>query len=354
MDTKDYSTEHRKGQHLFSEERHEIEVRLKDGWSIYRIAKHLGRPYNTIKNEVARGSVKLYRGKVVRYKADIGEKTYAENRSRSRRQYKRLEVSPFLRYVETQFAKGWSLDACVGEALESGRFQHEQTVCTKTLYNYVDQGLIGIKNIDLPEKVRRNTKREKVRKNKRILGDSIELRPESVELRKEFGHWEIDTVVGGKKEEEPCVVTLVERKTRHAIWIKAVDHTASAVQEAVRRVMNYFGSKVSDVFKTVTADNGSEFAQLTELAKQGTQVYFTHPYSSWEKGTNECHNKLLRRFIPKGVRMDRYSEEDIAYMTDWANSLPRKILGYRTPELLFEQELDCIYTVEIPSTQIVA
>lgn len=160
MDTKDYSTEHRKGQHLFSEERHEIEVRLKDGWSIYRIAKHLGRPYNTIKNEVARGSVKLYRGKVVRYKADVGEKTYAENRSRSRRQYKRLEVSPFLRYVETQFAKGWSLDACVGEALESGRFQREQTVCTKTLYNYVDQGLIGIKNIDLPEKVRRNTKRE--------------------------------------------------------------------------------------------------------------------------------------------------------------------------------------------------
>ena len=184
------------------------------------------------------------------------------------------------------------MDACVGEALESGRFQREQTVCTKTLYNYVDQGLIGIKNIDLPEKVRRNTKREKVRKNKRILGDSIELRPESVELRKEF--------------------------------------------------------------KTVTADNGSEFAQLTELAKQGTQVYFTHPYSSWEKGTNECHNKLLRRFIPKGVRMDRYSEEDIAYMADWANSLPRKILGYRTPEFLFEQELDCIYTVEIPSTQIVA
>ena len=76
MDTKDYSTEHRKGQHLFSEERHEIEVRLKDGWSIYRIAKHLGRPYNAIKNEVARGSVKLYRGKVVRYKADVGEKTY--------------------------------------------------------------------------------------------------------------------------------------------------------------------------------------------------------------------------------------------------------------------------------------
>ena len=345
MDKKEYSTEHRKGQHLFSEERHEIEVRLKDGWSIYRIAKHLGRPYNTIKNEVARGSVTLYHGKVTRYKADVGEKQYAENRSRSRRQYKRLEVSPFLRYVETQFAKGWSLDACVGEALESGRFPREQMVCTKTLYNYVDQGLIGIKNIDLPEKVRRNTKREKVRKNKRILGDSIELRPESVELREEFGHWEIDTVVGSKREEEPCAMTLVERKTRFAIWVKAADHTASSVQEAVRRVMNCFEGKVSDVFRTVTADNGSEFAQLTELTKQGTQVYFTHPYSSWEKGTNECHNKLLRRFIPKGVSMNRYSEEDIAYMADWANSLPRKILAYRSPELLFEEELDLIFTL---------
>lgn len=345
MDTQDYNTEHRKGQHLLAEERHEIEVRLKDGWSVYRIAKHLGRAYNTIKNEIARGTVYLYNGKVTRYKAKAGEQQYKENRCNSRRQYKRLEVSSFIEYVEDQFSKGWSLDVCTGKALESGKFHRDQIVCTKTLYNYVDNGLIGIKNIDLPEKLSRNTKREKVRKNKRILGDSIELRPESVELREEFGHWEVDTVVGSKHEDEPCTVTLVERKTREAIWIKAANHTADSVQEAIQGVMDQFGSMACAVFKTVTGDNGSEFARLAELVTQGTKVYFTHPYSSWEKGTNECHNKLLRRFIPKGVSMAKYSAEDIAYMADWANTLPRRILGYRTPDELFEAELDRIYAL---------
>ena len=233
----------------------------------------------------------------------------------------------------------------MGRTLESGKFRRDQIVCTKTLYNYVDNGLIGIKNIDLPEKLKRNTKKEKVRKNKRILGDSIELRPESVELREEFGHWEADTVLGSKYEDEPCTVTLVERKTRKAIWIKVADHTADSVQAAIQSVVAYFGSMAQTVFKTVIGDNGSEFARLTELVSQGTAVYFTHPYSSWEKGTNECHNKLLRRFIPKGVSMTGYSAEDIAYMADWANTLPRKILGYRTPDELFEAELDRIYAL---------
>ena len=80
MDTQNYTTEHRKGQHLLAEERHEIEVRRKDGWSIYRIAKHLGRPYNTIKNEVARGTVYLYNGKIARYKAKVGEEKYRDTR----------------------------------------------------------------------------------------------------------------------------------------------------------------------------------------------------------------------------------------------------------------------------------
>lgn len=345
MDTQNYTTEHRKGQHLLAEERHEIEVRLKDGWSVYRIAKHLGRPYNTIKNEIARGTVNLYNGKVTRYKAKAGEEQYKENRRNSRRQYKRLEVSSFIKYVEELFAQGWSLDVCAHRALETGLFRRNQTVCTKTLYNYVDIGLVSIKNMDLPEKLKRNTKKGKVRKNKRILGDSIELRPESVELREEFGHWEADTVVGGKKEDEPCTVTLVERKTRKSIWVKVANHTADSVQAAIQRVLEYFGSKASAVFKSITSDNGSEFSRLAELVTQGICVYFTHPYSSWEKGTNECHNKLLRRFIPKGSSMAGYSQEDIAYMADWANTLPRKKLGYRTPDELFDMELDRIYSL---------
>ena len=114
MDNTNYTTEHRKGQHLSSEERHEIEVRLKDGWSICRIAKHLGRPYNTIKNEIKRGTVSLYHGKVQRYKADEGERIYLEHRQNCRRKLQCLEKSSFLQYVVEHFQGDdhWSLDAC--------------------------------------------------------------------------------------------------------------------------------------------------------------------------------------------------------------------------------------------------
>ena len=345
MDNTNHTTEHRKGQHLLNEERHEIEVRLKDGWTIYRIAKHLGRPYNTIKNEIKRGTVSLYNGKQKRYKADEGERVYKENRSNSRRVNRCLQVSRFIMFVVSKFQSNekWSLDACFGAALKSGKFRRDEMVCTKTLYNYVDLGLLPIKNIDLPEKLSRNTKAEKARENKRNLGTSIEERPENVESRTEFGHWETDTVLGKKDEGEPCVLTLVERMTRMCLWVKAKNHTAEAIQEALEQVMAYFGTQKNEVFKTITGDNGSEFADLSLLEDGKLKVYFTHPYSSWEKGTNECHNRMLRRFIPKGKSISDYTADEICFFADCINGLPRKILGYCTPEELFETQLDRIY-----------
>lgn len=345
MDNTNYTTEHRKGQHLLSEERHEIEVRLKDGWSIYRIAKHLGRPYNTIKNEIKRGMVSLYHGRKQRYKADEGKKVYLEHRQSCRKQYHCLASIRFLQYVVVHF-KGdeqWSLDACYGAALKSGKFCREEMVCTKTLYNYVDLGLLPIKNIDLPEKLRRNTKAPKVRENKKNLGRSIEERPEIAQFRIEFGHWEIDTVIGKQGDGEPCVLTLVERMTRMCIWVKARNHTAEAINEALQKVMSYFAERKDQVFKTITGDNGSEFAGLSLLEDGELKVYFTHPYSSCEKGTNECHNRMLRRFIPKGKSISDYTADEICFFADCINGLLRKILGYATPEELFDRQLDRIY-----------
>lgn len=347
MDNTYYTTEHRKGQHLLSEERHEIEVRLKDGWSIYRIAKHLGRPYNTIKNEIQRGTVSLYHGNAQHYKADKGKKVYLEHRQNSRKQYHCLATIRFLQYVVAHFRDDnrWSLDACYGAALRSGEFARSEMVCTKTLYNYVDLGLLPIKNIDLPEKLRRNTKAKKVRENRRNLGRSIEERPEIVAFRTEFGHWEIDTVIGKKSENEPCVLTLVERLTRMSIWIKARNHTAEAIMEALQKVISYFADRKNLVFKTITGDNGSEFAGLSMLEDGELKVYFTHPYSSFEKGTNECHNRMLRRFIPKGKSISDYTDDEICFFADCINGLPRKILDYATPEELFNRQLDLIYAM---------
>lgn len=345
MDCTNYTTERKKGQHLTFEERVIIETRRKDGWNITKIAKEIGCTYNCIKNELARGTIPLYNGKVMRYKARAGQMAYELNRSNCVKKLSLGNCMRFIRYVEKMFEeKHWSLDACVGKALESGEFTREEIVCTKTLYNYVDAGLMRIKNIDMLEKVSRKNKHERCTENKRKLGDSIEERPESVDSREEFGHWEFDSVLGTKGKDESATVTMVERKTRKCIWIKVPDHTADALMNAVKAAFKPYESCIDQVFKTVTADNGSEFVRLSELKSETLGVFFTHPYSSFEKGTNECHNRMLRRFIPKGKSMNNYSQEDIDYFADIINGLPRKILGYKTPDELFDDELDLIYS----------
>ena len=345
MDETNYTTEHRKGQHLTSEERHIIEVRFnKDKLSIYSIAKELGRPYNTVKNEIARGTVLQCNCKVSRYKADAGYSVYLEHRQECRRKYRCLETAAFLQYVNKHFKEdNWSLDVCVGRSISDGTFQKENTVCTKTLYRYVDFGLLPIKNIDLPEKLSRNTKQYKARENRKHLGRSIEERPETIDLREEFGHWEIDSVLGRKNENEAAVVALTERKHRNSIWLKVRNHSAEAVDEALDELFEAFGEKYREVFKTITSDNGSEFANLSRLEDKGIGIYFTHPYASCEKGTVECHNRMLRRFIPKGKSIEDYTADEILIFADIINALPRKLLNYRTPEELFDAELDRIY-----------
>ena len=315
MDNQNYTAEHRKCQHLTYEERVQISLRLKDGWNINQISHELGCAYNTVKNEIKRGNVSLYHGKQQRYKPNQGQKIYKEHRQNSRKQYKRLECAEFVSYVQQQFyEQNWSVDAIFGYAVTNKLFTRKQMVCTKTLYNYIDIGLIRIKNVDLPQKLKRNIKTKKVRQNKRNLGESIEERPKSIEKRNEFGHWEIDTVVGSKKSDDNVVLTIVERMTRNSIWLKIQGKTAEAVDTAINKLRKEFGDKFNEIFKTITGDNGSEFANLSRQAYNGTNVYFTHPYSSWEKGTNERHNGLLRRFIPNSKRTDAYTVDDILFM----------------------------------------
>ena len=195
-------------------------------------------------------------------------------------------------------------------------------------------------------KLRRNTKPSKVKKHKKKLGKSIAERPSNIDNREEFGHWEIDTVAGEKSKDDCVLLTILERKTRNAIIHKIASKTAEAVTEALNEIRNIYGDKFSHIFKTITCDNGSEFADLSILeAETDTKVYFTHPYSSFEKGTNERHNGLIRRFIPKGKRISDYSSDDITYIEEWMNTLPRRILNYKTPEELFEMHLDEIYAI---------
>ncbi len=151
MDQSYYNTSsHIKGHHLSFEERMIIQIRLKDGWKAPRIAKEIGCAPNTVRNEIKRGLVSLYNGHVQRYKAKEGQSTYESHRQCSSRNKAYLEKQDFIQYVEEHFYNdGWSLDACVGNALESELFTKDQVVCTRTLYTYVDLGLIGIANHNL-------------------------------------------------------------------------------------------------------------------------------------------------------------------------------------------------------------
>ncbi|MCT3412804.1 IS30 family transposase, partial [Lactobacillus helveticus] len=158
---------------------------------------------STISYEVRRGTVSLYHGKQKRYKADQGQSIYQINRRHCGRKSAFLKKAGFINYVIKHFFEdGWSLDVCANRSLAAGEFSHCQTVCTRTLYNYVDQGLMTIKNYDLPEKLKRNTKLHHVRQNKKKLGRSIKERPKEIEQRSEFGHWECDLVLGHKTKDD--------------------------------------------------------------------------------------------------------------------------------------------------------
>ena len=131
----------------------------------------------------------------------------------------------------------------------TGGITRSEMVCSKTLYNYIDLGLMAIKNTDLPQKLRRTTKKAGVRKNKRILGRSIEEREESIESREDFGHWEIDTMIGFKDKDDEVLLTSAERKTCHFITKKINNKGKDAVMEAIAEITQEYGDKFPEVFK---------------------------------------------------------------------------------------------------------
>ena len=336
------NTPRRKGAHLTFEERVVIQTRLRDKWSFRRIAREIGCSVNTVRNEAGRGKVLLYNGNVERYRAADGQAAYEASRRNCGRKVAAVSKGAFLDYVEKMLhERHWSLDACAGRAIASGIFRREETVCTKTLYNYVTLGLLGkVKSMDLPLRVRRRNRKRPARAHKKKLGRSIEERDPAVNERKEFGHWECDLVLGSR-DGDGALLTMVERKTRFSIIRKLPDKGSASVMAAFDELrQGMFRGCFDKVFLTLTTDNGSEFSRLPDLEASGSlQVYYAHPCCPGEKGTNENHNGLFRRFIPKGKRIQDYPLEHIARVERWANTLPRKLLGYSTPEECFNKEM---------------
>ena len=348
-------TRNKKYKQINEAERELIERLLRNNTPKKQIARMLNRSITTIRKEIKRGSVEqrkeikttkkdanipLYKTELV-YFADVGQRIYKQNRSHCGRKCKIIECRDFLNYVEQQVKsdKLWSLDAAAGHAKKLNLF--EQTVTTQTLYNWVDLGLCSTRNIDLLKKVGWKTHQKKVREHKKCLGRSIDERPEIVDSRLEFGHWEGDDIVG--KDSKGHWITLIERKTRMGFIFNVKDKQACRIVEVVDRLERMFGALFPLVFKTITFDNGTEFSSSNLMeGNQRTIIYYAHPYSSWERGSNENWNGIIRRYFPKGTSFDDVQDEDLRRIQNMINNMPRKMFNYNSSRELFSQELQIL------------
>ena len=336
--------ERKRGQHLGAEERGALQRLKKLGYSNRAIAREMNCSPSTIGYELGRGTpVYSGRGRKPGYSAKRGAAVYKANRSHCRRSKTVPRDSAFLRWMAEQVrSHKWSIDACVGYARRNCLFPTEKIPCTKTLYNLLWKGELSLTLFELPEVLSRR-KHGQPRVSKRLNGKSLEERPPEVDERTTFGHWESDTVLGQKKKGEPAVFTIVERLTGCYLALRTDGKTTSGIAGAMEQLHAQFGDQFAEVFRTITTDNGSEFAAFSAFEALGTQIYFAHPYSAWERPVNERSNRILRRFVPKGVSIRNYTDEAILMFADEMNALPRKRLNYRTPEELFDAQLDLIY-----------
>ena len=325
-----------------------IEVLLKAKHKPKEIAAILHVHISTVYREIKRGRFEALNSDLTTeegYSPDIAQEKKNANLAAKGADIKIGNEQKFAdRIEEIIINDGYSPAAALAKIKEEG---YNFTICVTTLYSYIDKGVfLNLTNKQLP--VKRNEKKRVYRKTtqkRASKGESIENRPEEVDNREDFGHWEMDTVVGARGVSKKSLLVLTERKTRKEIIMLLKDHTAAAVVKALDKLERKLGKKFREIFKSITVDNGSEFADWEGMErsrrgkKKRTKIYYCHPYSSWERGSNENQNKLVRRHIPKGINFDDKTQHDIDNITEWINNYPRRIFGYKTSEQLYNEEM---------------
>jgi IS30 family transposase len=340
MDQEQNNTKTKEWKQLSEKDRYKIEALSQQGLTPEAIGKALTpvRDRRTIERELARGLTRQLNSDLTEryvYLADVGQRKHEEANANKGRGLKIGHDHKLAAYIEQKIKEErWSPDALIGHIKASG-LQFETSICTKTLYNNIDSGVFAeISNKDLwvkKEGKKRNYKKIRTVALNNKNGKSITERPQAADERTEQGQWEIDLVVG-KQGTKPVILTLVERKTRKSLYVLVKNKTQKAVVAAIKRVKRRVKGDFSEVFKTITADNGSEFldSEAIKKAAKCDEIYYAHPYSSWERGSNENGNRMLRRFVPKDTDIGNLTAKELQRIEDWVNAYPRKILGYQS------------------------
>lgn len=341
--------------HLEITDRLRIERWIKQGMKPREISEKLHVHISTIYRELKRGQYERLNSKTwemeTAYSPDIAEEKHQEHLRNKGQDLKIGHDHALAKFIEdTIIEKDCSPAAALGYAKNAG-IEFSTTLSAQTIYNYIHKGVfLRLTMADCPRHGKhKNAYKhvEKVTPARAPAGESIDNRPEEVKDRSVFGHWEMDTVYSGSKQSKKALLTMTERKTRKEIIILIPNRKAETVVRAIDALERKNGAaKFRLIFRSITVDNGSEFAAADELEKScinktipRTAVYFCHPYSSWERGSNENGNGMIRRKHPKGTSFDDVSKAEIADTEAWLNNYPRRVLGYRSAEMAFQAEL---------------
>ena len=335
--------------HLTHDDRIKIEALLKEKHTPKEIANNIGCHISTIYRELKRGRYEHRNSDWTteeRYSPDIADEKYRENLAAKGPGLKIGNDIELAEYIENKIVnEKYSPGAVLGEIKHKG-ITFSVTISKTTLYSYIDKGIfLHLTNKDLPVKKNEKKKYDKVRRTRAQKGDSIEKRPEVINQRITFGHWEMDTVYSGK-DGSCALLVLTERLSRKEIIEKMRDRTAISTVRALNRIERRFGALFPRVFQTITVDNGGEFSDVKSLERsilrkgRRTKMYYCHPYTSCERGSNECANKMIRRKFPKGTDFNKVSRAEVKKAEEWMNNYPREILGWKTAEIVFAECLE--------------
>jgi len=315
MEKKTYS-------HLIIDERDQISVLKAEGLSLRRIDRELGRHHSTISRELDRNTPPVHKGYYLSYKAherSVKRKSQVHQRGR-------LKNELILRYVEKGLFLSWTPEQI------SGRLPIDhpgQNISHEAIYQFIYKERCDL-IAQLPKHHRKRLKRRHSRKhrNSHIPNRvSIGERPKFVDTRKQAGHWERDSLIS--RESKACLDVKIERKSRYTILDKLERKTADAVWLTLVANLKPFPKYLRS---SLTYDNGSENSEHEKVNEElETKSYFCHPYASWEKGTVEYHNGLIRRFFPKKTDFSKVSIDQVKAVEFLLNNRPRKCLNYQTP-----------------------
>ena len=327
----------KKQHYMTRDERYQLEAYLRAGKPVSWIAREMGFCERTIYYEKKRGAYEheCMWNTEIRYSADKAHQVHKYNQTAKGRPLKIGNDRVYADYLEHKILTDrFSPAAALAAARKAG---HQTSVCVSTLYSYIDKGIfLHLTNKALWVKSKKRKRcYEPVRRIAHPNLPSITLRPERIGQRTEYGHWEMDLIIG-KVGTKPVLLTLTERKTRQELIFKLPNRKAATIRSVFNRLEKqtpHFQEK----FRSITTDNGPEFLEYELLRKSAChkgnrfEIYYCHSYAAWEKGSNENHNRMIRRFFPKGTDFNKITKKQVAAIQDWMNNYPRKILNWETP-----------------------